>query len=70
MRTTIETPIEAGRLPPEVRRDTPPDVLVRVSYEVVDPRKELLRIMEKMSEQARKAGLTEETLEELLRNDE
>lgn len=31
----IETPIQAGRLPPEIRGDMPPETLVRVSLEVL-----------------------------------
>jgi hypothetical protein len=39
MRTTIETPIEASKLPPEIRREMSNitrETFVRISYEIVD----------------------------------
>lgn len=35
MRTTIERPIDAGKLPPEVRGDFPAGTIVRVSLEAL-----------------------------------
>ena len=65
--------IKVSELPPELTEglDAGPDELVRVTVDADYHRNvaELLRVAERASAEARRRGLTEEKLAELLRDD-